>query len=320
MVGLAGLVALLLAGAVMAVVGDGDEDSAAVSRQAATLPSADDAGAVLSEGSAFSVAGSASGADSGGAAGSGGGAAVPLAPQPALVGQVPVTQDKVIKRAELRLEIKRGTFTTAFDEAANVAGRLGGFVASSSSTTGDDGLDSGSLVLRVPADSFDEARSQLGRLGTVEGQQVSGEEVGAQLVDLGARLTSLRAQEEALRGLMAKARTVGETLEVQNNLSVVRQQIEQLAAQQAQLQDSVALATIQVQLSEPGAAVTKPAEETTGLSHSVERALDGAEAVVGGSIVVVGYAVPLGALALLAWLGVRLATARRRRPAPVSAA
>jgi hypothetical protein len=324
MVGLVAMTALLLAGAVVALVGDGSGERQA--RQDLSRSSAEAAGSGGSGGATgFAAGSSALTASGGGGSGGAPAPAPPVAPdafeaQAAAVGQVPDAPDTVVKTADLRLEIKRGTFVTAFDAATRLAGQLGGFVASSDSHTRDDRLASGSLVLRVPAVRFDEARAQLSELGTVEGQEVSGQEVGTQLVDLGARLTSLRAQEEALRGLMTRARTVGETLQVQEQLGVVRQQIEQLAAQQAQLQDAVGMATIHVRLTEPGAAVTRPAEEPSGLGHAVERALDGAEAVLAGTIVVVGYAVPLGLLALLGWLGVRLGLARRRRAAPVSAA
>jgi hypothetical protein len=311
---LIGVVVLLAAGSLLALVGaegDGGEDAGAVQ---ATDAGGDEMRAASGTPAAVGSGDMGAAAGSGGAAGGSVGAA-PLAQPDA----VPPASDRIIRRAELSLEVKRGTFSRAFDEASRVAARHGGFVAGSTSATNEGELASGSLTLRVPAAAFDAARADLGRLGKVERQQLSGEDVGGQLVDLDARLASLRAQEDALRTLMGRATTVGQTLEVQNQLFAVRQQIEVLAGQQAQLRDAVQLSTITVALAEPGVAATRPAEGAEGLARSFERAVDGAEAVVGGTIVAIGYAIPLGLLAALAWLGLRLAARRNRAPAAVSA-
>jgi hypothetical protein len=68
-----------------------------------------------------------------------------------------------------------------------------------------------------------------------------------------------------------------------------------------------------VSLSEPGAIAAGPEPESaTGLARSFDRALDASVAVAGGMVVVLGYLLPLGVLALLAWGAVRVARLRRR--------
>lgn len=223
---------------------------------------------------------------------------------------------RIVRNAELSVEVGKGRFSTAFDRVASIAASSDGYVtASSTATTGDGGrARSGQVTVRVPVDRFEEVRRALGQLGTVEQETQRGEDVTAQLVDYEARLRSLRAQEESLRGLLARAGGVGEVLQVQTALFDVRQQIEQLDAQRTQLEQAASLATIHVSLYEPGAALV-PDEPTPGLANSFERAVDGAVAVVGGMIVVVGWLLPLAVLGLLG-LGVRRL---RRRPATTSA-
>jgi hypothetical protein len=220
---------------------------------------------------------------------------------------------KVVRTADLTVEVGKGRFQEVFREATGVAGLHGGFVASSNTAMRDGKLAMGTLEIRVPAASFEAARSALGRLGKVTDERISGQDVGAELVDIEARLRSLAAEEEALRALMARARTVGETVEVQRQLTNVREQIEQLAGQKARLDDSVAMSTIRATVTEPGVAVREEPSETS-LSRSLDRAIDGALAVVGGTIVVLGYALPLSALIALAWLVYRW-VARRHGPA-----
>lgn len=259
------------------------------------------------------------------ASGSGGGGdesgvPEPAAPPAAKVASAP-GDDRVIRRGVIELEVRQGAFDDAFRAVSEVASAHGGFVAGSTSSTrsGDDERSSGSLTLRVPGDRFDAALRAVSAHGKVKSEQLSGTDVGGQLVDLGARLASARVQEDALRALMGRANTVGETLQVQEQLGRVRQEIEQLAAEQARLQDQVAMASIEVRLGEPGA-VSTPREESSGLARSVERAFDGAVAVLGGTIVVLGYLVPLLMLGLLAWLAVRVANVFTSRRAPSASA
>ncbi|MDP9453676.1 MAG: DUF4349 domain-containing protein, partial [Actinomycetota bacterium] len=183
----------------------------------------------------------------------------------------------------------------------------------SSSTSGaEDGPVRAELVLRVPAERFDAARSELAGVGRVTSVQVGGEDVSAQLVDLDARLRALRAEEDALRTLLAEAGDVGEVLAVREQLSATRSEIERLAALQASLDDRASFATLRVTLAAPGAGAIGDPEPGAGLARSLARALDASVAVVGGMIVVLGYAVPFLVVGLLVWFGLRLARLRRR--------
>ncbi|HET9442831.1 MAG TPA: DUF4349 domain-containing protein [Acidimicrobiales bacterium] len=237
------------------------------------------------------------------------------APLPAGIGE-----PRVIRTADLTLRVRRGRFGAAFSEVVTIAAAHGGFVASSTSSAGTDGGDrmaSGTAVVRVPADRFDGARRQLSGLGRVRSEELRGEDVGGQLTDLEARLRNLRSQEEAIRLLMAKAATIGETIQVQQQLSAVREQVEQLAGQQARLTDAVALSTTTVTLSEPGVVAVAPSERSA-LAKALTRAVDAAESVLAGLIVALGYLVPLALLGLAVWAPVRLAQRTRRPAGPVA--
>jgi hypothetical protein len=226
---------------------------------------------------------------------------------------------RVVRTATIEVEVAEGGFDAAFSKVPTIAAGLGGFVASSTSSyAGRDGGHgrhaAGSLVVRVPADQFDAARRQFVELGRLRSQELAGDDVGGRLTDLEARLRNLGAQEEAIRLLMAKTKTIGETIEVQRQLGAVREQIEQLSGEQARLADAVALSTLTLSLAEPGASSAEPAGN--GLGAALRRAIDGAETVLAGTIVGLGYAVPLGLLVGLAWLLLRPVVGRRERPLP----
>jgi hypothetical protein len=245
-------------------------------------------------------------AGSDGAGSTGGGDTAPVG-APGLVGP------KIVRTAELQVKVGRDKFERAFANATAVAGALGGFVTSSSSAAdaGEARPSAGTLTLKIPADRFDEARRRLAALGDVQGEQIHGEDVTAQAVDLDARLQSLKAQEDALRVLMGKAGSVGETLQVQDSLFNVRTQIEQLTAQRDGLTDAVALSTITVFMGESNSALAlERDEDKTGLGHDLSRAVEASGDVVGGMIIAIGYALPIAVLLALGLLVARL----RRHP------
>jgi hypothetical protein len=301
------------AGAACGGLGGGGDDSGSQ----ALMKGSADAGPVASGGGAAAVAQEAvanAGADGDEAKAAAG------APLPAGLGE-----PKVVKTASVDLEVTKGGFDAAFSRVPTIAAAHGGFVASSSSSRAngdrDDGAQAaGSVVVRVPSAEFDATRQELIGLGTLRSQQLKGDDVGGQLTDLDARLRNLRSQEEAIRLLMTKTGTIGETIEVQRQLSTVREEIERLAGEQARLNEAVTYSTLTLSLAEPGVAVEEPGD-VSSIREAINQAWDGAQSVIAGVIVALGYLVPLGLLAALGWLAVRPFVPRRRDvagPEPVS--
>ncbi len=312
---LAGCLALVLAGAVVAAIGDSQDGGNAAGEAGTTLlaPASPGGGMAATRESSREPA-PAVGTDRGAADS----AFASPSPSPSSPAKVDPAGPKIVRTGELAVRVGKGRFTSAFDRVASIAAVNGGFVVSSSMVTSaeEDQKSSsrpqaGDIVLRVPADRFDATRQALGELGTVERSSLRGEDVSGQLVDHEARLRSLNAQEEALRTLLAKASGVAEVLQVQNALFDVRQQIEQLQAQRDQLSQAAALSTLQVSVFEPGALLVPDPEPANDLARSFERAAEGALAVIGGMIVVLGWLAPLATLALLGW---GISRFRHRRP------
>lgn len=280
---------------------------------------ADEAKAVEQEFSDEGAARDAGGAGGGVTAGGSGSSGSADGAQAPLPNAVPATtgNQQVIRSAELRIELKKGGFREAFERATFLAGSHQGFVVDSSSERSSEGLTSGAVVIRVPAANFDKARKDLATLGKVQSEQVKGEDVSGQLVDIAARLRNLQAQEAALRGLMERSATVPETMQVQTNLFGVREQIEQLTGQEARLKDGVAMSTIRIAIAESGAAIlTEPEPEPTGIAAAFRRALDGAVAVVSAAIIAVGYLTPIVVLLGLILMTSRIVRRPQRRLAP----
>jgi uncharacterized protein DUF4349 len=209
----------------------------------------------------------------------------------------------VIKTATLRVQVPHGKFGDAIGEGTDIADHAGGYVVSTSIGGGDRQF--GQLVMRVPARRFGGVLARLSRrLGKVTAQQVRGQEVTAQFIDLAARERNLRAQERVLLRLMTSAQTVSDTIRVQNQLSPIQEQIEQIQGRQRYLRDRASLSTITVTMSEPGAAAAKP-EPRSAISQALHEAGDRALGVVTATIAGAGFVLPtallLAAAAFAAW-------------------
>lgn len=222
-----------------------------------------------------------------------------------LPGLPPIGQ-AVVKDARISVEVRRGTFGQAFDDASLVAGRYGGYVESSSMAGAK--ARSGSLIVRVPSDRFDDAMSDFRRLGTVTGEEVSGQVVTDEFVDLQARLRTWQAQGDVLLDLMRDATSVETTLRVQRELQDVQFRIEQIKGQLRVLEDRTDLATIHLSMVETGVPVVsdeRPSDTRPSLAEAWERAVDGFLSVAYATVVGLGYLVPIAALALVAWFAYR---------------
>jgi hypothetical protein len=254
--------------------------------------------------------------DGGASASSGGGEAAASGPVGAL-GALPVIGPTVVKTASLEVQVPAGDFDKAFETAMQVAGRYGGYVQSSS--TSGTKIHSGTLTIRVPSASFQNAMSDLSGVGTVQSRSVSGQDVTNEYVDLNARLRTWEAQEAVLLRLMKRATSVEATLRVQTNLQDVQFRIEQIKGQLRVLENQTDLATIDLSLHEPGA-VVRPVpraapDERPSLAEAWTKAVNGFLGVLYATVVGLGYLVPIALICLAVWFAIR-----RVRPVPPTSA
>jgi len=164
---------------------------------------------------------------------------------------VPQVGPQVVKTASLRLGLANGSFEDKVGEAHAVADSFGGFVVESFASQGSGKrIAEGSLVFRIPAESYDRALSRLRELGRVESLEESGQDVSKEFVDLNARIRQLRAVEAQLLELLQRADDVPAALAVQNQLSQVQLDLEQARGRLQYLDNRVAFATISMSMHE----------------------------------------------------------------------
>lgn len=215
---------------------------------------------------------------------------------------------KVIKTADLSIVVPADSFDARFHDATEVAEELGGFVESS-----NEGVRSGTLVMRIPARSFNEARSELKALALanegVKREVIGGLDVTAEFVDLKARLEILQARKDALVELLNEATTLETILRLNNVVDDVLTRIEELKGQIRLINNQTSMATVSLSMREEGVSVT-PIVEKPSLGSALSHGIAGFLSVLYAIVVGLGYLIPVAVIAILAWL---VAGAARRR-------
>lgn len=129
--------------------------------------------------------------------------------------------------------------------------RYNGYAANLTVSTPQGAARSLEASLRIPAPQLPAALAELKALGHVENENQNGEEVTQQHADLVARLKNSRATEERLQAILTqRTGKISDVLEVEQEIARVRGEIEQMEAEQKNLEHRVDFATIDLKLSE----------------------------------------------------------------------
>jgi uncharacterized protein DUF4349 len=241
----------------------------------------------------------------------GGGNVAPAEP-PVLPGTAfaPGPRERKVERSiSMTLAAPDEEIPAVADGVAEVTNRHGGFVLRSNLNSDDEG-STGFFELRIPSGRLREALADLAGLATVRSQSQSGQDVTRRHVTAKDRLQSARAERRSLLRRLAEATTDEEVESIRRRLDLVAGEINGLRGQLRNLRLRTDYAIVTVELagedSDPGAG---------GAGGSFDDALgDAGDLLVGlaGALIrVLALALPLGLIALAAWLVGR--TFRRRR-------
>ncbi len=222
-----------------------------------------------------------------------------------------LTERKVVRNGSLSLLVEKAE--EAAEEIRNIADSVDGYVSHSRIYEASEGVKSGTITIRVPADRFDQTVQEIKKLALkVENEQESARDVTEEFVDLEARVNNLRAEEAQYLELMERADSVEEILKITSRLSSVRSQIERIEGRLKYLSDQVEMSSIQVSL-------TSEAEiEVFGIRwrplYTVKKSFKGMISGLTGyanSMITFVFALPvillwLGSVALLAFVSVKV--------------
>ncbi len=201
-------------------------------------------------------------------------------------------------------------------EVLRLVGSWNGMVADEQTSSDQRGriVDS-TMTLRVPTPEFDEAMRELGRLGEVDEQSRTSEDVTTKVLDNAARVRAAERSIRQIELLLDRAEQLSDIITIESDLARRQADLDSLKSQQAWLEDQTSLSTVTVRVHRTSAS-PRP-HDAHGFLAGLEA---GWNALAGGTVLAltaVGAALPFAVLGLL--LGVPLWLVLRRRLSALSA-
>jgi hypothetical protein len=197
-----------------------------------------------------------------------------------------------------------------------VTDALGGFVRNSTVSSNTDG-GGGSFELRIPTARLSRALGELSELARVRERTQSSLDITGFFVSARERLQDAQAERRALLLALARATTVNETASIRARLRLVSEEIAGAKNGLARVTNRARYSTISVTLTGDKSLGSGDPEENSSWTpgdawNDAGRIL---EVAAGVALIALAIGLPLGLIALSAWLAVRQVTRRRRERA-----
>ncbi|NRT13072.1 DUF4349 domain-containing protein [Flavobacterium sp. 14A] len=180
-----------------------------------------------------------------------------------------ITTPKIIKDGKLRFETT--DLNTTYNQIVKSTTINGGTIQQDSQGK-EYGTSYRHLVIRIPSSNFDIFITSISKgVAFFEMKEVTAEDVTAQFIDIDARLKAKKTLENRYLELLKKATKVTEMLEIEKQLSAIREEIEAKQGELNYLQNQVTNSTVIIRFykNEPledGATVSYGSQIMTALS------------------------------------------------------
>jgi hypothetical protein len=225
-----------------------------------------------------------------------------------------------------QLTVRAASVSSAAARAAQITEGVGGYV-SNETTSADPDHPSQAIAtvqLKIPVASYQFILGQLaGGLGTQLSLQEQAQDVTQQVADVNSQVASDQAAIVQLRALLSHAGSVGDLLEVQNQINNEESALEAMQAQQRALSHETTYATVTLTILGPKAKpVPHHQKAPPSLAGGLGAGWHALKVSLSWTLAFLGAIAPFAAIAAIA--GYAIYRARRwmlrRRPAPRPAA
>ncbi len=224
-----------------------------------------------------------------------------------------LTEQKIIKTAYLSMTVE--AVADSVSDLTTLTETKGGFVKTSEIETASDNTQSATVVLRVPVKEFNSVVEATKDLATqVNSEEISGQDVTEEYMDLQARLKNYQAEEAQYQEILKQATTIEDILLVTDELSDVREDIEIVQGRIKYLENYTDLSTITVYLYEE-ASISLPTTEwkpLRSLKTAFQTLIRFGQGTITTLIWALMFGLPIGLVALIVYLVVRAIRKRKK--------
>lgn len=201
---------------------------------------------------------------------------------------------KIIYQAEIRLIVK--DLDQSVSQLSELLEVNQGYV-SSSSIDGDRGIERTSKwTVRVPVENFNRFREALLKLGEIEQNSLTSEDITGDFYDLKQRIANARQNEaRMLEHLKSNTKNLPEILTIEKELDRVRGEIERMQGRLKLMSDLSAMTTVNISMREEDEYTpTAPPTFSAVVSRTFQASL--------GGLTELGKAIVLLAVGISPWL------------------
>ena len=242
-----------------------------------------------------------------------------LAPAPSASGSTAIAPQTRVRRAErsavLALRTPEGEFEGTTDAVIATVSRFGGIVASSQIGASDSTGGEATFDLRIPTERLDRALAALSKLGHVTERNQSLQDITASFASAQERLTDARAERRGLLRALERATTQSAIASLKAQLRTVSSRISGVKGELSSLRRRADLSRVDLTVRGSGVSggATGGGDWTPG--DAAADALRVIEVFAGVMLVALAVLAPLGLIAGLGVLVVRMGRRRRRESA-----
>jgi Domain of unknown function (DUF4349) len=153
-------------------------------------------------------------------------------------------EPKIIKNANLRFET--GDLDTTYDQIAKTLKKFEATIQNDSQGTEYNNVFR-TITVRVPSKNFDGFLNDISQgVSYFELKEISSDDVTEEYIDIDARLKTKKVLETRYFELLKKASKISEIIEIEKQLSAIREEIEAKEGQLKDLQNKASMSTVSI--------------------------------------------------------------------------
>lgn len=156
---------------------------------------------------------------------------------------------KIVKNAILSIRTKNyDTFMNGVKQKIEL---YEGYIVKSQEYNYDNSSNrNADMEVKIPAEKLEEFIEELAAIGTVTSKIIESTDITDSYIDVESRINALETEEEALLGLLQKAESLKDVIDLQERLSMVRSDLEGMKVQKKSYDGMVAYSGVTLDISE----------------------------------------------------------------------
>lgn len=159
------------------------------------------------------------------------------------------TERKIVKTAVLSIKTKN--YDELLADIRQKIDNYGGYIEQSQEYNYDSASNrNANMDVRIPADKLEIFIEELSSMGTITSKTVSSDDVTDSYIDIESRINALETEEKTLLGILEKAESLTDVIELQKRLSAVRADLEGMKAKKQSYDGMVAYSGVSLDIRE----------------------------------------------------------------------